>query len=70
LRAGRLAAASAEEGGDAAARAARAGKPIGILAPVEEDARRFLDMGYNYVALGSDAGLLRTAAEQLRGRFQ
>ena len=54
---------------DASARAARAGKPIGILAPVEEDARRFLDMGYNYVALGSDAGLLRAAAEQLRRRF-
>ncbi|PYQ00357.1 MAG: 4-hydroxy-2-oxo-heptane-1,7-dioate aldolase [Acidobacteria bacterium] len=54
---------------DAAARATRAGKPIGILAPVEEDARRFLDMGYRYVALGSDAGLLRVAAEQLRGRF-
>jgi len=54
---------------DAATRAARAGKPIGILAPVEEDARRFFEMGYGYVALGSDAGLLRTAAEQLRGRF-
>jgi len=54
---------------DAAARAARVGKPIGILAPVEEDARRFLEMGYGYVALGSDAGLLRVAAEQLRGRF-
>jgi len=54
---------------DAAGRATRAGKPIGILAPVEEDARRFLDMGYRYVALGSDAGLLRVAAEQLRGRF-
>jgi 4-hydroxy-2-oxoheptanedioate aldolase len=55
---------------DAAARAGRVGKPIGILAPVEEDARRFLQMGYNYVALGSDAGLLRIAAEQLRGRFK
>ena len=54
---------------DAAARAAGAGKPIGILAPVEEDARRFLEMGYSYVALGSDAGLLRAAADQLRGRF-
>jgi 4-hydroxy-2-oxoheptanedioate aldolase len=54
---------------DAAARAGRAGKPIGILAPVEEDARRFLEMGYSYVALGSDAGLLRAAADQLRGRF-
>jgi len=54
---------------DAAARAKQAGKPIGILAPVEEDARRFLEMGYSYVALGSDAGLLRAAAEQLRGRF-
>jgi 4-hydroxy-2-oxoheptanedioate aldolase len=55
---------------DAAARAGRTGKPIGILAPVEEDARRFLEMGYQYVALGSDAGLLRLAAEQLRARFK
>lgn len=54
---------------EAAERARRAGKPIGILAPVEEDAHRYLDMGFAYVAVGSDIGLLRQAAEGLRGRF-
>ena len=54
---------------DACQRGRRAGKPVGILAPVEEDARKFLELGFTYVALGSDAGLLRSAAEQLRARF-
>ncbi len=54
---------------DACARARKAGKPIGILAPVEEDARRYLEMGFSYVAVGSDIGVLRNAVEQLRARF-
>ena len=54
---------------DACARAQKAGKPIGILAPVEEDARRYLEMGFTYVAVGSDIGVLRNAVEQLRARF-
>jgi 4-hydroxy-2-oxoheptanedioate aldolase len=54
---------------DACARARRAGKPIGILAPVEEDARRYLEMGFTYVAVGNDASLLRQAAEQTRRKF-
>ena len=54
---------------DACARAKKAGMPIGILAPVEEDARRYLEMGFTYVAVGSDIGVLRNAAEQLRARF-
>jgi 4-hydroxy-2-oxoheptanedioate aldolase len=55
---------------EACARAKKVGKPIGILAPVEEDARRYLEMGFSYVAVGSDIGVLRNAAEQLRGRFK
>jgi len=54
---------------ESCARARRAGKPIGILAPVEEDARRFLEMGFGYVAVGNDASLLRQAVEQLRRKF-
>ena len=54
---------------EACARAKKVGKPIGILAPVEEDARRYLEMGFSYVAVGSDIGVLRNAAEQLRARF-
>jgi 4-hydroxy-2-oxoheptanedioate aldolase len=54
---------------EACARACKAGKPIGILAPVEDDARRYLEMGFGYVAVGSDIGVLRNAVEQLRQRF-
>ena len=38
------------------------GKACGILAPVEADARRYLEMGMTYVAVGGDTGLLRGAA--------
>lgn len=54
---------------DACARARRAGKPLGILAPIEDDARRYLAMGFTYLALGSDIGLLRQSAERLRRAF-
>ncbi len=50
-----------------AARAA--GKPTGILAPVEADARRYLGMGAGFVAVGSDLGLFRAATQSLRDRF-
>ena len=50
--------------------AARAhGKPIGILAPVEADARRYLAMGATFVAVGSDLGVLRAATQALRDKF-
>jgi 4-hydroxy-2-oxoheptanedioate aldolase len=54
---------------EACARARRVGKPIGILAPVEEDARRFLEMGFGYVAVGSDIVLLRQGLDRLRAAF-
>lgn len=46
-----------------------AGKPAGILSPVEADARRYLAMGASFVAVGSDLGVLRTATQALSGRF-
>jgi 2-dehydro-3-deoxyglucarate aldolase len=46
------------------------GKPIGILAPQESDARRYLAMGMTYVAVGGDIGLLRTASKTLCDRFK
>jgi 2-dehydro-3-deoxyglucarate aldolase len=46
------------------------GKPVGILAPVEKDARRYLDMGMTYVAVGGDVGLLKAACKTLRDRFK
>ncbi len=46
-----------------------AGKPIGILAPVEADARRYLAMGASVVAVGSDLGVFRAGTQALRDRF-
>jgi 4-hydroxy-2-oxoheptanedioate aldolase len=48
----------------------RLGKAAGILAPVEEDARRYLDWGFTFVAVGADMGLLRKAADELIRRFR
>ncbi len=50
--------------------AARAhGKPVGILAPIEADARRYLEMGASLVAVGSDLGVFRGASQALRDKF-
>ena len=46
-----------------------AGKPVGILAPAEADARRYLAMGATFVAVGSDLGVFRNATQELRDRF-
>lgn len=45
------------------------GKPSGILAPVEADARRYVSMGATFVGVGSDLGLLRGASQALRDKF-
>jgi 2-dehydro-3-deoxyglucarate aldolase len=52
------------------AAAKAAGKPMGILAPVEADARRYLAMGATFVAVGSDLGVLRMATQALLDKFQ
>ncbi|WP_220810828.1 2-dehydro-3-deoxyglucarate aldolase [Cupriavidus sp. UME77] len=49
--------------------ARRAGKAVGTLTPVEADARRYLDMGASFVAVGVDQSLFRTATQALRDRF-
>ena len=46
-------------------RARAAGKASGILAPVEADARRYLEWGVDFIAVGSDLGLFRTATPGL-----
>jgi 2-dehydro-3-deoxyglucarate aldolase len=46
-----------------------AGKPIGTLAPAEADARRYMDMGATFVAVGSDLGVFRAGTQALRDRF-
>src|SRR5213083_964720 len=39
-------------------RICRSGKAAGILAPIEADARQWLELGATFVAVGSDAGIL------------
>lgn len=51
------------------AAAQRAGKAVGTLTPVEADARRYLEMGASFVAVGLDHVLLRQATQALRERF-
>ena len=48
---------------------AATGKPSGILAPVEADARRYIEQGARFVAVGSDLGVFRSATQALRDRF-
>jgi len=45
------------------------GKPAGILAPAEADARRYLEMGISFVAVGSDLGVFRNATQALRDKY-
>lgn len=45
------------------------GKACGILAPIEADARRYLEMGATFVAVGSDLGLLRAATQGLADNY-
>ena len=52
------------------AAASAAGKPMGILAPVEADARRYMDMGATFVAVGSDLGVLRMGTQALCDKYR
>jgi 2-dehydro-3-deoxyglucarate aldolase len=52
------------------AAAKAAGKPMGILAPVEADARRYLQMGATFVAVGSDLGVLRMGTQALCDKYR
>jgi 2-dehydro-3-deoxyglucarate aldolase len=45
-------------------------KAVGILAPIEDDARRYLEQGMTFVAVGGDVGLLRTASKGLADKFK
>lgn len=52
------------------ARAQAQGKPSGILAPAEADARRYLEWGARFVAVGSDLGVFRSATQSLCDKFK
>ncbi len=55
---------------DVFADAKACGKPIGILAPVEADARRYMEMGASFVAVGSDLGVFRSASQALHDKYR
>jgi len=54
----------------AAKRINDAGKVSGILTSVEADARRYIDWGYRFVAVGTDIGLLAKNADALAAAFR
>jgi 4-hydroxy-2-oxoheptanedioate aldolase len=47
-----------------------AGKVCGILAPAEDDARRYMSWGCQFVAVGIDISLLRQAAKENLARYR
>ena len=51
-------------------RAQAAGKATGILAPIQADAKRYLEWGFNFVAVGTDLGLYKQAVFGLRDVFR
>jgi 4-hydroxy-2-oxoheptanedioate aldolase len=55
---------------DAVRRIRKAGQAPGILTPSEEDARRWLDCGALFVAVGADVGILARGAEALAAKFK
>jgi 4-hydroxy-2-oxoheptanedioate aldolase len=55
---------------DAVRRLKKIGKPAGILTPNEEEAKRFIEWGYTFVAVGADLGLLARGADALAKRFK
>ncbi len=55
---------------DAIARICRAGKPAGILMPDETLARRYLQLGALFVAIGVDMTILARQTEALATRFK
>jgi 4-hydroxy-2-oxoheptanedioate aldolase len=54
---------------DAIRRISKSGKASGVLTGVEADARRWLDLGCQFVAVGLDATILARESEKLRARF-
>jgi 4-hydroxy-2-oxoheptanedioate aldolase len=55
---------------EAARRLAQLGKPAGILGVSEDDARRYIDWGYSFVAVGIDTTLLVRSTDALVQAFK
>jgi len=54
---------------DIYARVSGRGKAVGILTPDNAAARRYLDLGLQFVAVGSDQGMLKQSLFDLRKKF-
>jgi 4-hydroxy-2-oxoheptanedioate aldolase len=54
---------------DAVMRLKLVGKPAGILTSNQDEARRYIDWGYTFVAVGSDINVLRFGADALVKNF-
>jgi len=48
----------------------KAGKAAGVLAPDEAFAREYMEAGASFVAVGTDTGLLSSAAAQLAAKYK
>jgi len=55
---------------EAIGRIRKAGKPAGILTADEALARRFIELGCTFTAVGSDLGILARTSEQLAAKFK
>jgi 4-hydroxy-2-oxoheptanedioate aldolase len=55
---------------DAVKRLKAIGKPAGILTSNEDEARRYIEWGYLFVAVGADVGLLARNADALAKKFK
>ena len=55
---------------DAVTRLKAVGKPAGILTSNQDEARRYIDWGYTFVAVGSDINVLRFGADALVKNFK
>ena len=51
-------------------RLTKVGAPAGILTPNEAEARRYIEWGYKFVAVGSDLGLVVKGADALARSFK
>ena len=55
---------------DAVTRLKKIGKPAGILTSNEDEARRYIEWGYLFVAVGADVGVLARNADALAKKFK
>jgi len=55
---------------DAARRLKSVGKAAGILTPNQDEARRYIEWGYTFVAVGADVGILARGADALAKTFK